>query len=228
MSNQGSSVSTLPDSTLLLESAVSILPDIRVQIIYQVYVCHAVFALMCMLLGALPYYHYFGLIQSKDAMIVFVIGLVVLHWAWGFALHKKAYKTCIALGIAWGFCFIGYIGFMSALLVHIALVQFMAISFAQAISIIAYTRISVRSISLRYCIVWMTVASLITWGLSVYGFIVEADWAGGIVIGVLSIFSIGYNTWFIHSTQDKYDASFHQGLTAVCDYYGCSLIYDQK
>lgn len=63
------------------------------------------------------------------------------------------------------------------------------------------------------------VATLVAWALSIYGFIVEADWIGGGVLLLLSAASITYNVRAIHATEDRYDASFDQGVYAILDFY---------
>jgi hypothetical protein len=210
-----------PDSSILLQSATSIAPDVRVQIIFYIFSVNAILSLGCMLFAAIPYYHYFGHLQSQNGLIVAGLCFVLLYAAMIFSVSKRALRSAIFLGILWWGSCIAIVGFLSALLVNIAPLQFMAIAFAQSISIVIQTRISPRNISINYSMGIMSVATLIAWGLSVYGFIVEADWAGGIVVLLVGAALVGYNTQAIRNTEAKYDASWEQGVTAVFDYYSC-------
>lgn len=208
-------------SDMLLDEAMQgALPDIRIQIVFYIFCVNAVFAMGCMFFGAVPYYHYFGENETRIGLWTSLACLVVAFITMTFLVWRKLHiNVAILASLVLWISTIELVGFASATLVNIAPIQFMAIVFLQSISIVAYTRFSPRLVSMQIVIAVQIVATIVAWALSIYGFIVEADWIGGGVLLLLSAASIAYNVRAIYATEDRYDASFEQGVNAILDFY---------
>lgn len=208
-------------SDMLLDEAMqSALPDIRIQIVFHIFSVNAVFAMGCMFFGAVPYYHYFGERETVIGLWVSVASVMLFFTATTLLVWRKMnINYALATWVFFWTSTISFCGFASAALVNIAPLQLMAIIFLQSISIVAYTRFSPRLLSIQIVTVVQIVATIVAWSLSIYGFIVEADWLGGGILLILSAASVAYNVMAIFATEDRYDASFDQGVSAVLDFY---------
>ena len=196
-----------------------LLPDLRIQIIFYMHAVNMLFTMVCMTFGAIPYYHYFGFTVTRNVFIVSVIIWTVLYVCLCIATHEEHVPTALTLFILWTTATASVTGFLSALSYNISPVQFMALSWAQSISLIIYTRLSPRNISLNVATGAMVVATLIVWCASIYGFIVEKDWLAACIILGLSLLLVAYNRWRLHKTEGRYDASFTQGVLASLHLY---------
>lgn len=208
------------ESSLLHDSALqSQLPDVRVQVIYYMFLVNAIFCVGCILVGAIPYYHYFGRRATEYAFIGVAIGWSLTYVLMSFAVFEQYLQVALWIAGLWAILTAAFIGFASALSYNISPIQFMLVSFAQSITMVIYTRLSNRYVSVVLSGVYMLIASVLAWILCIYGFVVENDWISAGVIAVLAIALVFYNTMQIQNTASRYDASWEKGVTAVLQYY---------
>ena len=209
----------LPDETLLLENSTKRVADIRVKIIYQIFVSHAVGSMVAMLLAGIPYFYYIGKHESHLALVVCSSAMVFTYIALIFSTLKKYTTLMIACITMLWFCAAGVTGFLSATIYNVAPIQFLAVVWAQSIAVIVYCVHSPHHLELLVTGILLAGATVITLLLSVYSFTVEHDW---LAVGVLVLTSglLGaYNLLAIERTAVRYDASFEQGVRAVSDYF---------
>lgn len=221
-------VSGLPSEKLLHTSATSLLPDISVQVLFHVFIANVVFTTGCMLVGAVPYYHYFGYLATRNSFIVFSILWMLSYIGMAVAVIKKHLRVAIGMLLIWWAATASLVGLLSALSYNISPIQFMMLSWGQSISMVCYTRVSPRYISTPISALFMIATSTSIWGVSIYGFVVEHDWPFAIAILVASVFLTIYNIRQIENANNRYDASWDQGVTAVCQYYCDDIVYAIK
>lgn len=214
------------DESLLLEPSVA--PDLRVQVIFYIFTVNAVFTFVAMLLGAIPYYNYFGLHATQEGFILSFTLSVILYWCLSIATFKQATRVGLGILITWFACLMCVAGFLSGLLQEIAPIHFLTVSYGQSIAMVAYTRYSPRNLDIKWAAVLMGIASFLVCAISLYGFFVENDWVlGAILVLALSPLLLGYNVLAIMRTEGKYDASWDQSVIACLHYYcydGTALI----
>lgn len=68
---------------------------------------------------------------------------------------------------------------------NVAPFQLMANIWIQALIVSVYTKLSPRSISTMYALVYMCVGSIAVWGIFIIAFVVDHDWIAGTVILIL-------------------------------------------
>lgn len=215
-----------PATTSLLHEAAltSQLPDVRVQIVFYMFAAHMLFCMTAMVLGGIPYYHYFGALDTHHGLWASVGAVFISHALMTAAITHRYVHVAIGAGASFTLAWAFFVGFFCATIYNIAPIQCMAMWWGQAMAMVIYTRLSPRLISVNKAGAVMTVATLLVWSASIYGFIVEVDWWGAAIILCLSLAMVGYNMTQIEDTENRYDASWEQGVTAVCNYYGCDAV----
>jgi hypothetical protein len=195
------------------------LPDIRVQVIFYMFAGNVAFWTAVLLLAAIPYYHYFGNAATKAGFAVLSCASAVLYVMLALAVSmERAQMALLTLG-AFTVAFALLVGVVCAMLYNIALIQLACIYWLQALTVVAYTRVSPRVISIPKAGWMMAAATVVGWCSAIYGFVVERDWPYAAAIAVLGLAMVPYAHAQMQRTEGRYDASWEQGVMAVCRYY---------
>lgn len=216
----------LPNENLLQDAADAPMIDVQVQLVYFVFVVAAGMALCIMLFGSLPYWLLlkdasaevvWGLFYGSLALVVMIYGALVFF-------RKKA-QIAVGLLLGWMLALILFTGATAAILQDIAPFQFMTMMWAQTLVIVIYTRLSIQYISTLWALVYMSVASLVVWAISIYAFSIEHDWITAIVLLGCAICAVGYNGFEIHRVQTRFHLSTESKTEAVVCYYVDPIVW---
>lgn len=212
------------DSDIVFVPDGGTLPDIRIKLIFHVFAVHAVFCMSVMMLsGAIVFFNvYESHVTADNVLVLLILSITLIILYAGLALTRRMELEprlvmatggvfCLVLGI--------FAGVFSLVVNNSALIHFFVLCFGQAIAVVAYCWYSPRLLNLYVAVVLMCISTLMYWTFSIYGFIIESDWLGGLIILALATMSVTYNVLYIQRTKGQYDASWDQGLLAVLDYY---------
>jgi len=225
-------MSVLLNENLLEKDALKPTNEIRVNIIFYIFTVHSFVCLICVLIGAIPYYHYFGKANTTTGFIIclslsffFYLLMAILVSSKNFTKNGWIFYSAFLVGGIWLILSAFSFGYFSALIYNISPIQFMFILWAQSIAVVAYSRTIKKDISMYKCVGLMAFSGTLVWCFSIYGFVVESDWIAAGVIFCVSLFSLIYNGKQIENTEDKYDASFEQTSLACFHFYCSDLVY---
>lgn len=195
--------------------------DVPIRITLYTHMANVVWCLTTLLLGAIPYYHYFGNQASGVGLIASAIVWTVLYALMALATANVKMRTALVCAVLWTFASASLAGFACAMLYNISVLQFVAIAFGQSIALIIYVDLS-RKLAWRWAIPCMVLASVLVWAASIYGFIVEDDWffAGGLVLAAAAL--VGWNAWRLTKSMD-YNMNEEGVVHAILDYYCAPL-----
>ncbi len=221
------------NENLLEEDATKPLTEVRVNIIFYIFTVHSFVSLFCVLIGAIPYYHYFGKTNTTNGFIIsvtiscfFYLLMAIFTSTKDFLKNDVYFYSAIVSGSIWVLLLAFTFGYFSALIYNISPIQFMFILWAQSCAVVIYTRSIRKDISSYKCAGLMAFAGTLVWCVSIYGFVVESDWIAASVILIGSFISLIYNTKQIENTEDEcYDSSFEQGVLACLHFYCSDLVH---
>lgn len=197
-----------------------VLINARVQTIFYVYTANAIVCMLCVLMGSIPYYDYIGKNPTILSFLFSATMLSVTYMLMAFFIEQKRFHIAIGCLVAWILSGIGFVGFLSALVINISPLQFVTLCMAQSLCIVVHTRLSTRKLSIRAMTLSCIGISVFVWCISIYGFVVEGDWMAAVIILLLSFFVVIYNHRFIHLTgTNKYDTTWQSTVTALMHYY---------
>lgn len=220
------------NENLLLDDATNPVTEIRVNIVFYMFCVHSFISLFCVLIGAIPYYHYFGKTNTINGFIIALSLSLFFYLCMSICVSMKNFLTsdlyfygAFFFGAIWVLLAAFTFGYFSALIYNISPIQFMFILWAQAAAVVIYTRSIRRDISVYKCMGLMAFAGTAVWCVSIYGFVVESDWIAAAIILIGSIISLMYNTKQIENTEDmNYDSTFEQGAQACFHFYCSDLV----
>jgi hypothetical protein len=198
--------------------------DIPIRIGLYMHMANVIWCLNTLLLGSIPYYHYYGPQASNIGLVVSSISWVVLYVLMTIAVQNNRIRTAIACGVAWTVASAAFAGFVSASLYNIIALQFISIAFGQSIAVVGYLEWARKSGDATNAIRWqwavpgMVVASVLVWLASIYGFIVEHDWnfAAGLIVCALTL--VAWNAWRLTKASD-YNMDEDGVTRAILEYY---------
>lgn len=220
------------NENLLMEDATKPVTEIRVNIVFYIFTVHSFVSLFCVLIGAIPYYHYFGKTNTINGFIVcicisafFYLLMATFVSMSDFLKNDFYFYGAFVVGAIWIILVAFTFGYFSALIYNISPIQFMFIVWAQSCAVVIYTRSIRRDLSAFKSAGLMAVAGTLVWCISIYGFVVESDWVAAAVIFLGSVVSLMYNTKQIENTEEEnYDSSFEQGAQACFHFYCSDLV----
>lgn len=208
----------LLDNTLLELEANQRMMDVTVQVIQVVFTVANVIFLLCAIFAASLYW---VLDLDETRQVVVVTTMVAFSMMGGFYItlavtHKAAIWIAPVLLVAWSFFFMIVVGCVSALLRNMTPMQLMLMGWSQTLVILIICNISRTHVSILWASIWMCVATLVIWGISIYAFLVERDWVASFVILGMGLLLVCYNgieimmiqkrSYSLHS-KHKIDAS---------------------
>lgn len=196
------------------------LQDPYIILLFYMFSCNAILTLFAILVASIPYYYYFGYEFTREGFLVTGANCILFYIFFFVAFSTKHIKTAIALWILWWLSFSIFIGFISASIYNISLIQWLLISWAQSIAMIVYIR--TMKIEWYFTLSLLSAISICVWTLSIYGFIVENDWIMSGVIAGLSVLLVAYNMWQIKHVKGNFDLSWEQSMMVCLQYY-CPL-----
>jgi FtsH-binding integral membrane protein len=191
--------------------------DPYVTLLFYMFTCNLFLTLGAILLASIPYYNYFGLTQTREAFLGTGCATIFFYILFFLSMSFKRIKTAMVLGSLWWISFSLFIGFLSALIYNIALIQWLLICWAQSVAMIAYIKSIKIQEYLTVCI--LTVASVAVWLVSIYGFVVENDWIMSGVIAGMGALLVAYNMWQVKNVKGKFDLSWDQSVLVCLQYY---------
>jgi len=195
--------------------------DVYITLLFYMFSCNIFVTLGGILLAAIPYYDYFGLTATREGALIFGCSAVVFYIGFYLCLLYRQTEVAIAFAGCWWASFSLFLGCVSALIYNIALIQWLLISWSQSLTMIVY--IKTTKIEPYITIAILVTTTLAVWMISMYGFIVEGDWAMSIVILFLSFALAAYNMRQVKHVKGKYDLSWEQSVL-VCAHYYCPFL----
>ncbi len=212
-------VEIMPDGDLLANASRTRPALVEIRITFYVHLVNVMFCMFCVLIGAFPYYHYFGRTQSLIGYTVSFIVSLVFYGGMIVAIMFDELEHATVLAIFWLPCVALSAGFLSAVIYNITPIQFMLMSMVQSTTVLTIMQLW------PYHMVWYKVAgsacgaSIIVWCASIYGFVLEADWGYAVVLIVLGsvVLSIHNARQLIRSVE--YNVSKESIIRAVLDHY---------
>ena len=206
---------------LIVNSSTAPVP---MRVALYVHTANVVWTLFVLLVGAIPYYHYWGAEVS-------LVGLMVVAPLWCFSYliaalaHANSRIITVAVcGAFWTLCSAALVGFASAELFNIAPLQLVAISFAQSIANVIYVQLAGASpashegVNWRWAVPGMAAATVLVWAASIYGFVIEHDWLFAAALAALGALLAAYNARSLAQARN-YAMNNADVARAICDYY---------
>jgi hypothetical protein len=195
--------------------------DVYITLLFYMFSCNIFATLAGIFLAAIPYYDYFGLTATREGALIFGASSIIFYIGFYLCLVYRQTEIAIAFAGCWWVSFSLFIGCVSALIYNIALIQWLLISWTQSLIMIVY--IKTTKIEPYITIASLVTATLAIWIISVYGFIVENDWAMSVVILLFGFALAVYNAWQIKHVKGRYDLSWEQSVL-VCAHYYCPFL----
>ena len=193
--------------------------SVPIRIALYVHTANVVWTLVVLLLGAIPYYHYWGAEVSRLGLIITAPGWVFSYLLTAIANANAREAVSVVCGMVWTIECAALVGFASALLFNIAPLQLIAISFGQSIAIVLYLQLSnSHNVQWRWAVPGMVIATACIWAASIYGFVVEDDWFYALGLALLAIALIVHNAHQL-SKSVVYTMNEEGVVRAIMDYY---------
>lgn len=195
--------------------------DVYVTLLFHMFMTNIFFTLGAILLAAIPYYDYFGMYTTREGLLVSGVCAIVFYILFFLSVSYERINLLIGMGFVWWISFSLFVGFISASIYNISLIQWLLISWAQSVALIVYIKKAKIDWYVAGVILFCT--TLVVWSISIYGFVVENDWImSGIILG-MSFVMIGYNIWqMMHIKENNSGISWEQRVL-VCARYYCPL-----
>lgn len=208
----------------LVADAITPAPPIRVALI--VHFANVIWCLGVVMLGALPYYHYFGAEPSLIGMCIGIGCWLLTFILMSIAIVNQRLSTAIICGALWTMSNAVLAGFLSAMISNIIVLQFFMVSLVQSVAIIVFLQLAPKQTSVlednrlnwRWTLPGMLVASVLVWLLWIYAFVVEDDWWFGLGLAVMALALIAYNGRRLSLASD-YNTSRADLARAIMEYY---------
>ncbi len=215
----------LSTDTLLHDSASRRNPLVEIQISFYIHMANVVFCLFCLLIAALPYYHYFGRTPSIVGFAVNFGVSLVLYAGIIYLLHTRHFEAVVIVALFWLPTVALSIGFLSAIVYNVTPIQFMLMSMIQSITIVSITRTSPDWMPWYLAAGASLASSAVVWCISIYAFVVEADWVfAGFLMLAGSLLLAAYNGRQVIRSK-TYVMNRESITTAVLHYY-CGDVCD--
>lgn len=208
----------------LVADAVTPAPPIHVALL--VHFGNVIWCIGVVMLGALPYYHYFGEQPSLIGMLV-GLGCWILTFAlMSLAIANQRLPAALVCAALWTMSNAVLAGFLSAMLSNIIVLQFFMISLVQSVAIIIFLQLAPKSTSVlednrlnwRWTLPGMLIASVLVWLVWIYAFVVEDDWWFSLGLAILALGLIAYNARRL-SLASNYNTSRADIAQAIMEYY---------
>jgi len=122
----------------------------------------------------------------------------------------------------WVACMSLLIGAVASLVGNPAPIQLAAIVWGQSLAIVLYAKYSPVMLSLYYSAAYMSLATLIIWGISIAAFVVQKDWISAVAILCVSAGCVVWNTlqiWLCEEHRD-YNLGWDDGVLSIVQFYG--------
>jgi hypothetical protein len=209
-----------PKVSMMEESALAVMVDMRVLSIYYMFLMHHFVVLMILMLS-FPLY-YFTITQTTVIVSLLVVSCVlfcVLYCLMIF-FRRRYMQLAIACLVCWALCGTVIVGMTSNLLQNTAPIQFVAMLWAETIAVMVYCKLSPRMVLFKTAAFYMTLAALCVWAIGIPSFIVQGDWPSAIVILVLGMACTAHGVHQIYIIdQHAYNSSWQDVLLSIVQFY---------
>ena len=212
-------VSDVIDDGLLEREADMPTVDVSVTIITTMFLVTALVSMVCMLVGAIPYF-LLKYDESGTTTIVFFSvssGMFVASYIAMLFFREKDGAKYAFLG--WAFVLVIWLGSLASIMRHLAPFQTMGMFFAQSIGVYIYGRLERRYVSPLWAGLIMLGATVAVWLINLYAFITLRDWVTAGVMLVVGLLVSAYSVYQIRHV-DRYHISEKQKVLAVIQFYG--------
>ncbi len=213
----------LDSSSMMEEAASAPRRDIRVQIIYNMFLANGL-ACMCVLLLSMPFF-FWPFVTRQVAITVMCISCVLFAIAYALSIFvRKRPSLALCCLSSMGISLTCIVGTAANLSANVAPIQLIVMLFVQSMSVVAYARLSPQFISTVTAMVYMTISSLVVWAISIAVFVVERDWLAGTVILIISTMCIAYHGLEIRLTEARYNLSWDDTILSMVQFYADPIL----
>lgn len=204
--------------SLFEAAAAGVNVDVHVLVVQHMFFVYSL-GLTSTLLIATPFYMWHR--PSTTTLIVCLCvaagGIFPLAYGlllWG-AHHKKhRYELAAALGGCWAACVLIVIC-ASLLAQKAAAFQLVTLLNVQCIMMLVYTKMSPRVMHVPQAIVFMTLATLAQWGVSIALFYYDRDWMLAIVMLCVALACVPYHGYQVRAAEGRYGVSADDLMASV-------------
>lgn len=219
----------VPDPTddyLLEHAAVAPIPDVRIQLVCNLFVVNTVVALLWLAI-TLPLFSWN--LSRNVALVLLIVSCIVQLPLYLSMILLRHYKQPPVAVFAVFLCWIGTMGLVfgstASLAGNVAPLQLQAMLWAQGIVVIVYTKQSSREIVARSALLYMLIGTMVVWAICIAEFVIEHDWVAGTIILILAIGCAVYSAHQIRESETRhYNSSWDDLLAATVQFYGEPVI----
>lgn len=219
-------IGMVADETLL-EDAMQARPlDVRVTIIYRIFMAHQVLLFVAMMF-ALPFYywpvsHTFFIVAAVLGSVGWALSYTMLvAWAWAYWPYSTVYIP-VGIIVVWMICWSTVFGVAAGMSQESAPFVLLVMMWSQCITIIVYCKRSLSQPNGKFAALYMGTATVAVWLLSILSYESGGDWITGVIVLLIALAFIPYNVYQIRSTEGRFSVSMQDSVRAVVEFY-CAI-----
>lgn len=217
-----------PPPTLMEMAAGEPTVDVRVRVVRVMFLVNSLFLLACLLFG-LPLYMWHTTLRTAIIIILAVSAGGVFPLAYSlsiwFVSNKQHHQYALIALATWWIAGIFIIGTSANLAGDAAPFQFVLMLWAQCVSMLIYTRVSPRFLSTTHAMLFMALATMCIWGVSIVVFFYDHDWISAAIVLVLALACIPYHGYQIRAAESRYSMRQEDLVCAVVQFYGDPVLW---
>ncbi len=217
-----------PPPTLMELSAGEPTVDVRVRVVRVMFLVNSLFLLSCLLFG-LPLYMWHTTLRTAIIVILAVAAGGVFPLAYSLSIwfisNKQQHPYALAALGTWWIASIFIIGTSANLAGDAAPFQFVLMLWAQCVVMLVYTRVSPRFLSTMHAMLFMALATMCIWGVSIVVFFYDHDWISAAIVLVLALACIPYHGHQIRAAESRYSMRQEDLISAVVQFYGDPVLW---
>lgn len=197
-----------------------VLADVRTQSIQHVFAANsALLQLWLLVEGAILYWAHTWPPLVGIVMISISAPHFLLFYGLMWYTRKTHTKVALVCFVAWAISGACVVASTVLLTRHVIAIQMTLLFLLQSFSVMAYAKLSPRNIDTFYAVALMFVVTLMGWAISIYTFVIDNDWTGGIVVLGISFVAIAFHGWKIHTIDGYYSVSWEDIQLSIIEFY---------
>lgn len=218
-----------PPPTLMEQAAGEQMVDVRVRVVRVMFLVNSLFLLACLLFG-LPLYMWHTTTLHTAIIVILAVaagGVFPLAYSlsiW-FVSNKQYHHYALAALATWWIASIFIIGTSANLAGDAAPFQFVLMLWAQCVALLVYTRLAPRTLSTTHAMLFMALATMCIWGVSIVVFFYDHDWISAAIVLVLALACIPYHGYQIRAAESRYSMRQEDLVCAVVQFYGDPVLW---